>query len=203
MSAPAAGTLSQRILHAKPVSPFVAASCRRGELWLAVQQDLPGTTRSRQTSRPLPCSPLAGPWGPLLLRPLSPTTALHDEGAVRPLATLVTRPTQPGTGYHTGRRSGSRVSLDLYPIVHVASGRYPTDPLLCVSRLPARHRFRQEQTRPGDFGGQNTEAPPLPVSSRHSPFGTVSDRTHLQGLSPRSWLSFSPRAVWAPRRAWS
>ena len=54
---------------------------------------------------------------------------------------------------------------------------------------------------PGDFGGQNTEAPPLPLSSRFSRFGTVSDRTHLQGLSPLSWLSFSPWAVWAQRRS--
>jgi len=46
-------------------------------------------------------------------------------------------------------------------------------------------------TIPDDFRGQNTEAPPLPVGSRFSQFGTVSDWTHLQELSPLSWLSFS------------
>ena len=44
---------------------------------------------------------------------------------------------------------------------------------------------------PNDFRGQNTEAPPLPFSSRFSQFGTVSVWAHLQGLSPLSRLSFS------------
>ena len=40
----------------------------------------------------------------------------------------------PGTGHHTGGRSGSRVSLDLHPTVHVASGCYSTG-LMPYARL--------------------------------------------------------------------
>jgi hypothetical protein len=50
-------------------------------------------------------------------------------------------------------------------------------PVAVCPRLPARHSFRQESCEsiiPNDFGGQNTEAPPLPISSRFSRFGTVS-----------------------------
>jgi len=45
------------------------------------------------------------------------------------------------------------------------------------------------------FQGIEYRSFPLPVSSKFSRFGTVSDWTHLQGLSPLSWLSFSPWAV--------
>ena len=77
----------------------------------------------------------------------------------------------------------------------------PHGPDAVCPRLPARHSFRRESKIPDDFGGQNTEAPPLPVSSRFSRFGTVSDWTHLQGLSPLSWLSFSLWAFWAQHRS--
>jgi len=41
-------------------------------------------------------------------------------------------------------------------------------PVAVCPRLPARHSFRQgdAEHQPDDFGGQNTEAPPLPISSR-------------------------------------
>ena len=103
--------------------------------------------------------------------------------------------TFPGTGYHTGRHSDSRVIPDLHPIVHVANGSYAVGLMLYVRA--SRHGIvSAENPRILDnFGGQNTEAPPLPISSRFSQFGTVSGWAHSQGLSPLSWLSYSPQVV--------
>lgn len=102
----------------------------------------------------------------------------------------------------SGRHSDSRVIPDLHPTGHVASGCYPAGLILYVRA--SRHGIVSAEERLlGDFGGQNTEAPPLPLSSRFSQFGTVSGWAHLQGLSPLSWLSYSPQVVWTCRRAWS
>jgi len=35
----------------------------------------------------------------------------------------------------------------------------------------------------------------LPADERRSLFGTVFNESHLQGLSPRSWLSYSPKSI--------
>jgi hypothetical protein len=69
----------------------------------------PGT----RTSLPLPCSTLAR----LASAPTCGT--LPDCGISN------TRPTRPGTGYHSGRRSPSQVSDALRPIGHVARRYHP------------------------------------------------------------------------------
>jgi hypothetical protein len=45
------------------------------------------------------------------------------------------------------------------------------------------------------FPTQKPEAGGYHIGDGLSRFGNVSGRTHRQGLSPRSWLSFSPSAV--------
>jgi hypothetical protein len=66
-----------------------------------------------RTSLPLPCSMLAR----LASAPTCGT--LPDCGISN------TRPTRPGTGYHSGRRSPSQVSDALRPIGHVARRCHP------------------------------------------------------------------------------
>jgi len=58
--------------------------------------------------------------------------------------------------------------------------------------LPSGHSFRQHSCR---FLGAETRSAPVPASDDFSRFGTVSIRTYSQGLSPVSWLSFSPPGV--------
>jgi hypothetical protein len=56
----------------------------------------------------------------------------------------------------------------------------------------------------GDFSGENPETSAYPsTDSVVARFGTVSVPTHRQALAGLSWLSFSPPAVSAGRRAWS
>lgn len=59
-------------------------------------------------------------------------------------------------------------------------------------------------SRPGDFSGENPETSAYPsTDSVVARFGTVSVPIHRQALAGLSWLSFSPPAVSAGRRAWS
>jgi len=55
----------------------LAAARRR---YRAGNKKYPAPPVGKRTSRPLPCSPLAGPCGPLLLRPRSPTAAFQSPG---------------------------------------------------------------------------------------------------------------------------
>ena len=77
-----------------------------------------------------------------------------------------TWPTKPGTGYHSGPYSTSRVSLVLHLSGHVAIRCYPEGPVSyvrlsrngIVSTAPS---FHAERLR-GNFSGKNTEAPAYP-----------------------------------------
>jgi hypothetical protein len=87
----------------------------------------------------------------------------------------------------------------------------------CMSALPSRHSFDGRPSAHGSFRSKANG--PLPLVARHnrsnspsfppvehrspevplnkvlSRFGTVFNKSHLQGLSPRSWLSYSNDAV--------
>jgi len=67
-----------------------------------------------RTSPPPPCGALAR------RRASAPT-----RGTLPDCGISSTRPTQPSTGHHSGRRSPSQVSDALRPIGHVARGSYP------------------------------------------------------------------------------
>jgi hypothetical protein len=134
-----------------------------------------------QTTKPLPCSLFAGPRGPLLLEPLSPTTAFRSPSrfclapATTPVAAVV-----PVLGL---------TFIQSFTLLVVL----PTGLMLYVR--VSRHGIVSAGITSDDFRGQNTEASPLSLSSRFSRFGTVSDWIHLQGLSPLSRLSFSSWAL--------
>jgi len=68
--------------------------------------------------------------------------------------------------------------------------------------LPERRLLAGVSTR--DFSRQNPEAPAYPSTDGFvALFGTVSVSIHRQALAGLSWLSSSPPAVSAGRRAWS
>lgn len=66
-----------------------------------------------RTSLPLPCSTLAQ------------LASAPTRGTLPDCGISITRPTKPGTGHHSGRRSPSQVSDALRPIGHVARGFHP------------------------------------------------------------------------------
>jgi hypothetical protein len=141
LSPDVAGALSRRVK--RPVGPFVVAS-------------VPGTTRSTQTSPPLPCSVLARhqsrlPPGPsrLLLGPHSRTMAFESRGRPR-----------PRTGNHAGGHSPSQVSDGLLPTAHVARRCYPSGLTPYVSG--SRPSIVSASLKAHDFWGQNVETPPYP-----------------------------------------
>jgi hypothetical protein len=124
---------------------------------------------------------LAGPCGPLLLEPLSLTTAFQS-----PSRLCLAPATTPATAVIPMLALTFIQSFTLLVVL-------PTGLMLYVR--VSRHGIVSTGIVPGDFWGQNTEAPPVSLSSRFSRFGTVSDWTHLQGLSPLSRLSFSSWAL--------
>lgn len=63
------------------------------------------------------------------------------------------------------------------------------------SRAPAQAKFARLRR---DFGGSKVEAPPLPADETLLRCGSVSACTYRQGLSPLSWLSYSPWAFIGP-----
>jgi hypothetical protein len=77
------------------------------------------------------------------------------------------------------------------------------DPLSSVrGAIPERRLHACSRTR--DFSRQNPEAPAYPsTDGLFTRFGTVSVSIHRQALAGLSWLSSSPPAVSAGRRAWS
>lgn len=77
----------------------------------------------------------------------------------------------------------------------------PRTPALWV-RLSRRPSFRSHRVCDSErFRGRERRSRPLPASVGCSQFGTASLSTHRQALTGLSWLSSSPRAIYARRRA--
>lgn len=169
------GTPSRRV---KPVTAFVVAF-------------VPGTTRKHATPPPTALQDERPPFPELLLAALSQCARFQ----------LLGRP-WPSAGNHPGTHTPSPIRGDLPRTRHVARGCYPSGlaPHVPSSRSVA---VAEDSRAVFAFRGQNTEAPPLPVSAGSSPFGTVSCPRHQQGLASLSWLSSSPRQIVRRRRMWS
>jgi hypothetical protein len=103
----------------------------------------------------------------------------------------------PAPAHHAGCPRPSPVSRTLRRNGHVAR------PSVVRPQAPPWRRLHPD-SRPGDFSGENPETSAYPsTDSVVARFGTVSVPTHRQALAGLSWLSFSPPAVSAGRRAWS
>ena len=148
------------------------------------------------------------PAPPVSTRHLHPT-ALQDERPPFPellLAALsqcagfqiLGRP-WPSAGNHPGAHTPSPIRGDLPRTRHVARGCYPSG---LAPHVPSSRSVAVAEVSRAVFAfrGQNTEAPPLPVSAGSLHFGIVSCPRYQQGLAPLSWLSSSPWAVFTQRR---
>jgi hypothetical protein len=133
---------------------------------------------------PLPCSPIAR-------LPPTPTQATLPRYGVSN-----TWLTKPGTGNHTGSRSGSCVSHELHRLGHVAIGCYPED----TAAVCPPFRVGIVSEHPARFQGTERRSSPLPIGYGFLRFGIVSQAIHWQALTGLSWLSYSqPRISRGPR----
>jgi len=99
-----------------------------------------------------------------------------------------------GTGNHPGSRTPCAVSHELYCSSHFGRATFGPQLWSVCPRLPPRHSFERWSDAVSHFGGQNTEASPLPFQPNLSRSGSVSAATYWQGLTPRLPLSFSRSA---------
>ena len=139
----------------------------------------------------LPCRVTRGDFRPLFYLGHTPSPRRFEH-----LADL------PGTDHHAGSHGPSRVNQGLRRKSRVAIGCYSEDTSALgasfqMSQFPHASRLRDVVR----FQGRERRSRPLPASVGFSQFGIASLSTYRQALAGLSWLSSSPRAIYARRRA--